>query len=311
MSDAADAAAAAVVVVARAAEPEGHARDEHDGRGEGGRHRADQDIAVQHVAQLVRHHAFDFADRSSDLQNARGEGDRSVLRIAAGGEGVGRLLGMIQYSFGIGRPMRWVRSAHDGRHAAVDIRVFRFGHRLRVVRSPARSYRRRSNSEKFITTAMPRPMYRPWRPAMASPPKSRIAAEQAEQEDGLDRVGRWSFELLPHSTADHEKRWSAQAAPQWRSALAPPRGTSFCEAKLVRRGIGVHFYGIAFLEIAVEQLERQRILNQPLDGAPHGPGAVLRIVAFVDDAVLGRRRDFQRRSSAPSAAAPRCATGYR
>ena len=48
-----------------------------------------------------------------------------------------------------------------------------------------------------------------------------------------------------------------------------------------------------FVEVAVDQLERQRILDQPLDGAPHRPGAVLRIVALGDDDVLGGRGDFE------------------
>ena len=47
---------------------------------------------MQHVAEFVRHHAFDFVI-VHHLQDAGGEGHRSVRRIAAGGEGVGRILG--------------------------------------------------------------------------------------------------------------------------------------------------------------------------------------------------------------------------
>ncbi len=69
-------------------------------------------------------------------------------------------------------------------------------------------------------------------------------------------------------------------------------------------GAGIYLHRVAFDKLAVDQLERQRILDQPLDGAPHGPRAVLRIVAFVDDLVLGRRRDFQLESCDLSAVLP-------
>src|ERR1700735_369805 len=63
------------------------------------------------------------------------------------------------------------------------------------------------------------------------------------------------------------------------------------EAKLARSGIGVHsgihFNGVAILEFAVEQLERQRVLNEPLYRPPHGPRAVVRIVALLDEQVAG------------------------
>src|ERR1017187_4338783 len=63
------------------------------------------------------------------------------------------------------------------------------------------------------------------------------------------------------------------------------------------RGVGfpgrVHQDGVAFGEAAGDQLEGQRILDQPLDGALHGTGAVLRVVPFGDDAVLGGGGDFE------------------
>ena len=114
-------AAAAVVVVAAAAEPEGHAGQHGDGGGKRGGDRADQDVAVQHVAQLVRDHAFELAI-VHQLQDAGGERHRGVLRIAAGGEGVGRILG--------DHPQLRHRQAHalaeiphHRRDAAVDLRV--------------------------------------------------------------------------------------------------------------------------------------------------------------------------------------------
>ena len=54
---------------ATAAEKEGHAGQHGDGGGERGGHGADEDIAVQHVAELVGHDAFDLAV-VHDLQDA-------------------------------------------------------------------------------------------------------------------------------------------------------------------------------------------------------------------------------------------------
>ena len=50
-----------VIVAPRPPNTERHARERRDGRRNGGRHRADQNVAMQHVAQLVRHYAFEFA----------------------------------------------------------------------------------------------------------------------------------------------------------------------------------------------------------------------------------------------------------
>ena len=47
--------------------------------GDHGGHRADQNVAMQHVAEFVRDDAFEFAI-VHQLQNAGGEGDRGVLR---------------------------------------------------------------------------------------------------------------------------------------------------------------------------------------------------------------------------------------
>ena len=87
--------ARAVVVAARAEarapehrKPRGH----HDRRGQRRRHRADQDVAVLHVRQLVTEHAFQLIVRE-DSQNPFGGGDRRVLRVAAGRERIRRRLG--------------------------------------------------------------------------------------------------------------------------------------------------------------------------------------------------------------------------
>src|ERR1700729_10188 len=57
--------------------------------------------------------------------------------------------------------------------------------------------------------------------------------------------------------------------------------------------IGVDQDGIACLDLAVENFERQRILNQPLNGALHGARAVRRVVAFAEEQRLRRGRQRQ------------------
>src|SRR5690606_37761503 len=51
---------------------------------------------------------------------------------------------------------------------------------------------------------------------------------------------------------------------------------------------GVHEDGVALVEPALEHFLGQRVLHQPLDGPPQRPGAELRIVAFLDQQLLGR-----------------------
>ena len=79
-----------VVVVAAAAEEHeaqeevGEQRDHPDHR-DGERHH--EDVVVADVAELVREHAFEL-DAVHLLEQARGDRDRRVLGIAAGGERV-------------------------------------------------------------------------------------------------------------------------------------------------------------------------------------------------------------------------------
>lgn len=88
--------AAALLVAAPAhAEDRGplhHVGQHHDRRGEHGGHGLDEDVAVGDVAQLVADDALDLLGREQ-AQQALGDGDHGVLRVAAGGEGVGGLLG--------------------------------------------------------------------------------------------------------------------------------------------------------------------------------------------------------------------------
>ena len=58
------------IVTPSAAKQERHAGERGDGRRNGGRDGADQNVAVQHMAQLMRDHAFEFAVVSSAAGSA-------------------------------------------------------------------------------------------------------------------------------------------------------------------------------------------------------------------------------------------------
>ena len=82
----------AVAVARSAAEhraPLRHAGEHHDGRGDRRRYRADEDVTVLDVRQLVGNDAFELALRQ-ELHDAFGRGHRGVARISAGRERVGR-----------------------------------------------------------------------------------------------------------------------------------------------------------------------------------------------------------------------------
>ena len=68
------------------------ARRHHDGRRNRRRHRADEDVAVLHVRELVGEDAVEFLRRQR-AQDALGGRDRGVLRVAPGGERVRRRVG--------------------------------------------------------------------------------------------------------------------------------------------------------------------------------------------------------------------------
>src|SRR5207244_10373775 len=55
----------------------------------------------------------------------------------------------------------------------------------------------------------------------------------------------------------------------------------------------VHPHAITLGELAFEHRERQRVLQQPLDGALERPGAVHRVVALRHEQMLRRRRHLQ------------------
>ena len=55
--------------------------------------RGDEDVAVVDVRQLVADHRPQF--RRQDRQNAFGDADRGMMGVAAGGEGVGLVVGQM------------------------------------------------------------------------------------------------------------------------------------------------------------------------------------------------------------------------
>src|SRR5262245_47353126 len=61
--------------------------------------------------------------------------------------------------------------------------------------------------------------------------------------------------------------------------------------------LGINLHPIAFFEFPSENLNRQRILNQSLDGAFERAGAVDRVEAAVGDHRLGALGDFERHFS--------------
>ena len=69
-----------------------HAPNQSDGAGQCGHHGAGQDIAILHVPEFVRQHAFNFLV-VADVQNAARHRHRGVIGIAARGKGVGRIRG--------------------------------------------------------------------------------------------------------------------------------------------------------------------------------------------------------------------------
>ena len=106
-----------------------------------------------------------------------------------------------------------------------------------------------------------------------------------QQKGGQEAEQRGGFQCIDAHT------WSDLTCVPRRSPLRTGARNQLGERQCgVRFGGGIHQDGVAFREIAGDQFQRQRILDQPLDGALHRTGAVLRVVALRDDPVLGRRR---------------------
>src|SRR5579862_23513 len=103
-------------------------------------------------------------------------------------------------------------------------------------------------------------MYRPLRPANASPPTSRTPLNRPSSRtvfSVLVPCMAASFLLLSHGD---------------RGALL--------ETESVFHRVAVHNDGVAGHKIAAQQAQRERVLNQPLDRPPHWPRSVSRIVAL-------------------------------
>ena len=83
-----EAALAVVVAAAEHGREHGQLGGVGDAGGDGGGDRADEDVAVLHVHQLVGQHALQLVARQR-LQDALGAAHDGVLGVAAGGEGVG------------------------------------------------------------------------------------------------------------------------------------------------------------------------------------------------------------------------------
>ena len=82
----------ALAVVTAAAEEHREPRRHHDRRGDRRGHRADEDVAVLHVRELVGDHAIEFF-RAERAQDAFGGSHRRVLRVAPGRKRVRRAVG--------------------------------------------------------------------------------------------------------------------------------------------------------------------------------------------------------------------------
>ncbi len=87
----------ATALVARPEAPEhagplDHVAEGSDEPGQAGGDGGDEDVAVLHVGELVGQHALELPT-VEDAQDALGDGDRGVLRVASGREGVRRLGG--------------------------------------------------------------------------------------------------------------------------------------------------------------------------------------------------------------------------
>src|SRR5579863_5133024 len=67
----------------------------------------------------------------------------------------------------------------------------------------------------------------------------------------------------------------------------------FNKLHFARLRIRIHAQCIAWLHFAVQKLQRQRVLDQPLNRTLHRPRAVRRIVAFAEEQSFRRRSEVQ------------------
>ena len=141
--------------------------DHHDRRGERRRHRADQDVAVLHVRQLVREHAFELLV-VQDLQDALGGGHGRVLRVPARGERVRR-----RVRNDVAARLRQAGARRQALHDAVRADGPGPTSAARYIRSTILS--ENQYETKLVTTAKRKPRTRPCAPPSASPRNSSSA----------------------------------------------------------------------------------------------------------------------------------------
>src|SRR5215472_3726903 len=99
---------------------------------------------------------------------------------------------------------------------------------------------------------MARPIKRPLRPPSACPPMRRMALRR------------------PRRTAVLRAFMELSLGPVWSGLNRLGSGGGERRHEFERVVFAVYQDGGAFGEIAVDQLESERVLDEPLDGAPHG-----------------------------------------
>src|SRR4051812_43473715 len=100
-----------------------------------------------------------------------------------------------------------------------------------------------------MTTAMIRPIYSPCRPPSACPPRSRMALRRPSRKTVLI-----AFAVVIASLSHY--------------FLLGDQHTLLLKAQRVCLRIDVDDDRIAFAELSAQQLQRERILDHPLDRAP-------------------------------------------
>src|SRR5713226_9765068 len=156
----------------------------------------------------------------------------------------------------------------------------------------------------FIATAIASAIFRPVCPPIAPP---------ATTSRTLNRISRmpvlkiFMCSSFTHSTqkGDQECRGSVKSEAFVFSAFHPSpdsdsRGSrgSFrwraLESHRVFLTVAVYAHMISGQHLAFQDLQRQRILNEPLNGSAQRPRPIRRIVAFAQQQLSRRRRQLQR-----------------
>src|SRR5688572_8223925 len=91
---------------------------------------------------------------------------------------------------------------------------------------------------------------------------------------------------LSHYAPSHLRTLAPSHPPLRRHRLLAPGA----EAQLPSAGLPIDNDGFGVVELALQDVQRQRVLHQALDGALQRPRAVGRVVALLRDELLGRVR---------------------